>query len=193
MKLLLAEDEKELSNALIAILQHNQYTVDALEYIQAEKYDGVILDVMMPQMNGFDVLKTIRKEGNTVPVLILTAKAEIDDRVYGLDGGADDYLTKPFDTKELLARIRSITRRKTNAVSSFLKLGNVKLDCASFILSCGTNELRLRGKEYQIMEMFMSYPGQIFSVEKIMDHIWGYDSEAKKAQKMILEVLKIVI
>lgn len=127
MKLLLAEDEVELSNALTAILQHNHYTVDAvydgqaaIEYLSVEEYDGVILDIMMPKKDGIEVIKELRESGNNVPVLFLTAKSEIDDRVLGLDLGADDYLTKPFAMKELLARIRSITRRKTENASTVL-------------------------------------------------------------------------
>lgn len=127
MRILLAEDEWELSDALVAILKHNNYSVDAvyngedaLAYLQADNYDGAVLDIMMPKMDGITVLKKIRAEGNKVPVLILTAKSDVDDRVLGLDSGADDYLGKPFSAKELLARIRSVTRRNTEAVSSVL-------------------------------------------------------------------------
>ena len=134
MRLLLAEDEKELSKALVAILKHNNYSVDAvydgkeaLAYLDGGNYDGVILDIMMPEMDGISVLKKIRQRGNQVPVLILTAKSEIDDRVLGLDSGADDYLSKPFDTKELLARIRAVTRRKTESTSAVLQMGNICL------------------------------------------------------------------
>ena len=132
MRLLLAEDEKELSDALVAILKHNNYSVDAvyngedaLHYLEADNYDGAILDIMMPKMDGITVLQNIRAKGNDVPILILTAKSEVDDRVLGLDSGADDYLSKPFAAKELLARIRSVTRRRTEAVSSVLNVGNL--------------------------------------------------------------------
>ena len=174
MKLLLAEDERELSDALTVILTHSNYLVDAvytgteaLDYLQVEHYDGVILDVMMPGMDGFEVLKAVRAAGNTVPVLMLTARSDVDDRVTGLDLGADDYLTKPFATKELLARVRAITRRVTDASSSQLTLGNVTLDCASFELMCGEQTLRLNRKEFQLLQLFMSYPNQTFSAEHL--------------------------
>lgn len=186
MRLLLAEDEKELSNALVAILKHNNYSVDAvyngedaLAYLQTENYDGVILDVMMPKMDGITVLKKIRAQGNTVPVLILTAKSDVDDRVLGLDSGADDYLGKPFAAKELLARIRSVTRRRTEAVSSVLTLGNLSLNCTSFELSTPSGSCRLPNKEYQMLEMLISNPNQIIATERFMEKIWGYDSDAE--------------
>ncbi len=186
MQLLLAEDEQELSDALVAILEHAQYSVDAvyngrdaLDYLQSCDYDGAILDVMMPGMDGFTVLKKIREQGNTVPVLMLTAKSEIDDRVYGLDLGADDYLTKPFAMKELLARVRSITRRVTEATSAVLTMGNVTLDCTSFLLSTTDGNTHLPGKEYQLMELFLSNPRQVISTERIMERVWGYESESE--------------
>lgn len=186
MRLLLAEDEKELSEALTAILKHNNYSVDAVDngidaydYLGGDNYDGAILDIMMPGMDGITVLKRIREEGNQVPVLILTAKSEIDDRVLGLDSGADDYLSKPFAAKELLARIRAITRRRTESTSSVLKCGNISLDCASLELSSAKDTYRLPNKEYQMMEMLMSNPGQIIPPERFMEKIWGYDSEVE--------------
>lgn len=186
MRLLLAEDEKELSEALTAILKHNNYSVDAVDngidaydYLGGDNYDGAILDIMMPGMDGITVLKRIREEGNQVPVLILTAKSEIDDRVLGLDSGADDYLSKPFAAKELLARIRAITRRRTESISSVLKCGNISLDCASLELSSAKDTYRLPNKEYQMMEMLMSNPGQIIPPERFMEKIWGYDSEVE--------------
>lgn len=185
MRLLLAEDEKELSDALVAILKHNNYSVDAvyngedaLAYLEADNYDGAILDIMMPKMDGLTVLRTIREQGNDVPVLILTAKTEVDDRVLGLDSGADDYLSKPFAAKELLARIRSVTRRRTEAVSSVLKVGNLSLDCTTFELRSSADTIRLPNKEFQIMELLASNPGQVISTERFMEKIWGYDSEA---------------
>ncbi len=130
MRLLLAEDEKDLSRALVTILERNNYSVDAvydgeaaLEYLESSNYDGLILDIMMPEKDGLTVLKTIRAQGNPIPVLLLTAKSEIDDRVTGLDAGADDYLTKPFSFRELLARIRAMTRRQTIAVNTTLQRG----------------------------------------------------------------------
>lgn len=186
MRLLLAEDEKDLSKALVAILKHNNYSVDAvydgeeaLAYLEGETYDGVILDIMMPKMDGITVLKKIRQRGNSVPVLMLTAKSEIDDCVLGLDSGADDYLSKPFDTKELLARIRSVTRRKTESTSAVLKMGNVSLNCANFELSSPKGRIRLSNREFQMLEMMIANPGQLISTERFMEKIWGYDSDAE--------------
>lgn len=186
MRLLLAEDEKELSNALVTVLKHNNYSVDAvyngqdaLDYLETENYDGAILDIMMPKMDGLTVLKTIRSHGNSVPVLLLTARSEIDDRVEGLDCGADDYLTKPFSMKELLARIRAMTRRKTDTTDSVLKYSDIELDRSTYQLSCKGKELRLASKEYQMLEMLIVNPRQIISANQFMDRIWGYDSEAE--------------
>ena len=144
MRLLLAEDEEDLSKALVAVLKHNNYSVDAvyngqdaLDYLETENYDGAILDIMMPKMDGLTVLRKIREDGNSVPVILLTAKAEIDDRVVGLDCGADDYLTKPFSMKELLARIRAMTRRKAETTDSVLTFEDISLDRSTYVLSCG--------------------------------------------------------
>ena len=152
---------------------------ELLEAARKERFTLYLLDVMMPGMDGFEVLKTVRAAGNTVPVLMLTARSDVDDRVTGLDLGADDYLTKPFATKELLARVRAITRRVTDASSSQLTLGNVTLDCASFELMCGGQTLRLNRKEFQLLQLFMSYPNQTFSAEHLMQKIWGYESDAE--------------
>ena len=186
MRLLLAEDEVDLSNALVTVLKHNNYSVDAvyngedaLDYLLTDNYDGAILDIMMPKMDGITVLKNVRAEGLSVPILMLTAKAEIDDRVLGLDSGADDYLTKPFNMKELLARIRAMTRRQADTTDNVLKFGDITLDRSSCVLSCGSEALRLGNKEYQMLEMLMTNPGQIISVDQFMDRIWGYDSEAE--------------
>lgn len=186
MRLLLAEDERELSKALSTILKHNLYTVDtvfdgeeALSYIENGNYDGVILDIMMPKIDGISVLKIIRGKGINVPVLILTAKSEVDDKVLGLDCGANDYLTKPFSIKELLARIRAMTRIKTEAVDSLLKFGNVTLNRVTFELSTAYGSYRLANKEFQIMEMFMSNPKNLISTERILEKIWGYDTETE--------------
>ncbi|HIT72737.1 MAG TPA: response regulator transcription factor [Candidatus Fimicola cottocaccae] len=186
MRLLLAEDEKELSKALTAILVHNNYSVDAvyngreaLEYINCENYDGVILDIMMPEIDGITVLKNIREKGNSVPVIMLTAKSEIDDRVLGLDCGADDYLTKPFAMKELLARIRAMTRRQDEITNSVLKFSNISLNRATFELYSDTGSFRLANKEFQMLEMLMTNPRHLISTERFMEKIWGYDSEAE--------------
>ena len=186
MRLLLAEDELALSRALTAILERNNYSVDAaydgqatLDYLEADNYDGVILDIMMPKVDGITVLKEIRKKGNLVPVLLLTAKSEVDDKVLGLDAGANDYLTKPFNTRELLARIRAMTRTQIAQGNSRLRLGNVTLDRATFELSTPSGSYRLANKEFQMMEMLMSNPKNLISSERFMEKIWGYDSEAE--------------
>lgn len=186
MRLLLAEDEQALSKALTAILERNNYSVDAvfngqeaLEYLEADNYDGVILDIMMPKVDGITVLKELRNKGSLIPVLLLTAKSEVDDKVLGLDTGANDYLTKPFDTKELLARIRAMTRTQTVQTNSKLQLGNVTLDRAAYELSTPTGSYRLANKEFQMMEMLMSSPKNLISSERFMEKIWGYDSEAE--------------
>jgi DNA-binding response OmpR family regulator len=187
MRLLLVEDEIELSNALVALLKHSNYSVDAvydgqdaLDYLMTGNYDGAILDIMLPKMDGITVLKKIRAAGNSVPVLLLTAKTEIDDRVNGLDSGADDYLTKPFAMKELLARIRAMTRRQTETTDSILRFGNVRLDRITFQLSTPKDSLRLSNKEFQMLEMLMICPGQIISADQFMEKIWGFDSETEQ-------------
>lgn len=187
MRLLLAEDEKELSNALVAIFRHNNYSVDAvyngqdaLDYLETGIYDGVILDIMMPKVDGITVLKTIRAKGNRVPVLLLTAKSEIDDRVKGLDSGANDYLSKPFAVQELLARIRAMTREHTAATDNTLTFGNVVLNRATCEISSPKAHFKLANKEYQMMEMFMANPKHIISADKFMDKIWGFESETEQ-------------
>ena len=186
MRLLLAEDEKELSDALVTVLKHNNYSVDAvyngedaLDYLNADNYDGAILDIMMPKMDGITVLKNVRASGNHIPIIMLTAKSEIDDRVTGLDSGADDYLTKPFSMKELLARIRAMTRRQEKTTDTVLSFGDITLDRATYQLSCDGQTIRLASREYQMLEMLMVSPGQVISVDQFMDKIWGYDSDAE--------------
>ena len=185
MRILLAEDERSLSRAVVALLERSNYAVDpvydgleALEYLASGNYDALILDIMMPKLDGLSVLKQLRAQGNPIPVLILTAKAEIDDKVEGLDSGANDYLTKPFSTRELLARLRAITRTQTNQVTSKLGFGNVTLDQTSFELSSPSGSFRLANKEYQMMELLMRNPGQTISTERFLEKIWGYDTEA---------------
>lgn len=186
MRLLLAEDEKDLSCALTTILEHSNYSVDAvydgeeaLAYLSSNNYDGAILDIMMPKLDGLSVLKEIRRRKNPIPVLFLTAKSEIDDKVEGLDAGANDYLTKPFAAKELLARIRAMTRENTGAINSRLHMGNLTLDLASFTLSSPSGSFRLANKEFQILEMMMGNPGQLIPSERLLERIWGYDSEVE--------------
>ncbi|MEA4824519.1 MAG: response regulator transcription factor [Clostridiaceae bacterium] len=186
MRLLLAEDEKELSAALVAILTHGNYSVDAvyngrdaLDYLLGVNYDGAVLDIMMPGMDGLTVLRRVRDAGQKLPILMLTAKAEVDDRVAGLDLGADDYLTKPFAAKELLARIRAMTRRSAEVSSTVLRCGNLALDRATFELSTEKGTMRLANKEYQIMEMLLENTGQIIPTERFMEKVWGYDTETE--------------
>ncbi len=186
MRLLLAEDEKELSNALVAILEYNHYSVDpvyngqdALSYLEAENYDGAILDIMMPKMDGVTVVKKAREQGIHIPILLLTAKSEIDDRVTGLDSGADDYLTKPFATKELLARIRAMTRRQGDLTDTVLTIGNISLNRATFELSSQQGSFRLANKEFQMLELLMANPGQLISTDRFLEKIWGYDSDTE--------------
>lgn len=185
MRILLAEDEKALSKALVKIFEKNNYSVDAvyngedaLMYIESGDYDAAVLDIMMPKMDGITVLKKVRSSGSQLPILMLTAKSEIDDRVLGLDSGANDYLPKPFDTKELLARIRCMTRGKAETDTK-LRMGNISLDRATFELASPSGSFRLANKEFQMMEMFLANPRQIFSSERIMEKIWGYDSESE--------------
>lgn len=188
MRLLLAEDELALSKALKAILERNKYCVDAvydgqeaLDYLNAgNNYDGVILDIMMPKIDGIAVLKEIRAQGNLIPVILLTAKSEIDDKVLGLDAGANDYLTKPFHTRELLARIRAMTRTQTAQPDSLLQMGNVTLNCATYELSTPTGAYRLANKEFPMMELLLSNRKQLISSERFMEKIWGYDSETER-------------
>ena len=186
MRLLFAEDEKSLSRAVCAILKKNNYSVDAvyngadaLDYLATENYDGVILDVMMPKVDGFSVLKRMREAGNKTPVLMLTARSEIDDKVLGLDSGANDYLTKPFDTKELLARIRAMTRVSAVQADATLSVGNLTLDCATYGLKGPDGQFKLAGKEFQMLEMLMRSPKRLIPTESFMDRIWGYESEAE--------------
>ena len=186
MRILLAEDERSLSRAVIALLEKNNYSADAvydgaeaLEYLAAENYDAVILDIMMPKMDGLTVLRKLREAGNHIPVLLLTAKSEVEDKVLGLDTGANDYLTKPFATAELLARIRAMTRSQTAQASSRLSFGNVVLDQTTFELSAPGGSFRLANKEYQMMELLMRNPGQVIPTERFLEKIWGYDSDVE--------------
>ena len=188
MRILLAEDERSLSRAVAALLERSNYAVDAvydgveaLEFLATGNYDALILDIMMPRLDGLSVLKRIREAGNPIPVLMLTAKSEIDDKVAGLDAGANDYLTKPFSTRELLARLRAITRTQTGQVSSKLNFGNVTLDQVSFELSGPGGSFRLANKEYQMMELLMANAGQLISSDQFLEKIWGLDSDVESS------------
>jgi len=185
VRILIAEDEKPLARAIVKIFEKNNYSADAvyngedaLFYLESDNYDVVVMDIMMPIMDGITALKKLRERGNQIPVLLLTAKAEIDDKVLGLDSGANYYLTKPFDSKELLAAIRAITRTQSE-VSSKLTCGNISLDRTTFELSSPTGSFRLANKEFQMMEIFMANPHQIISAERFMEKIWGFDNEAE--------------
>ena len=176
MRILLVEDDRSLSRAVSTILQKNNYSVDcvnngqlALDYLEQDIYDAVIMDIMMPVMDGITALKNLRKRGNNIPVLMLTAKTEIDDKVEGLDNGANDYLTKPFDTRELLARLRVLTRNERQH-DSVMTLGNITLNTSTCELSSATDSFLLTNKEYQMMLMFMNNKDQV--------KIWDSDSDS---------------
>lgn len=184
MRLLLAEDDRELSAAIVRVLKFNKYDVDAvfdgmeaLEYLEAISYDAAILDIMMPKLDGIAVVRTLRKNKNPIPVLMLTALAETDDKVNGLDSGADDYLTKPFVVKELLARIRALTRR-TPAVCTTYEIGNLVLDANTFELRA-RESIRLTSKEYKLMELLMRNQNILLSTEKILEAVWDLDTDAE--------------
>ena len=186
MRLLLCEDERSLSKAIVTILEKSNYSVDAvydgeeaLEYAGTGNYDGIILDLMMPKLDGMSVLKAIREKGDFTPVLILSAKSEIENKVDGLDAGANDYLTKPFEVRELLARIRAMTRSVGEQVDSTLSFGHVKPDCTNYTIRTETGSTSLANKEFQVMEMLMRHPSHLISTEKFMERIWGYDTETE--------------
>ncbi len=185
MRILLCEDERPLARALVKIFEKNNYSADAvyngedaLSYLKAENYDVVVMDIMMPIMDGITALKKLRARGDKIPVLLLTAKAEVDDKVLGLDSGANYYLTKPFDSKELLAAIRTITRTE-NQGSSRITFGNITLDRSTFELTSPKGGFRLANKEFQMMEILISNPRHIIPAERFMEKIWGYDTEAE--------------
>ncbi|MCR5376974.1 MAG: response regulator transcription factor [Lachnospiraceae bacterium] len=185
MRILLAEDEKALSRVLVSIFEKNNYSVDpvydgedALAYLQSENYDVAVLDIMMPKMDGITVLRKLRESGNNLPVLMLTAKSEVEDKVLGLDSGANDYLAKPFDTQELLARIRAITRSRAVADNK-LRMGNIALDRATFELSSPFGSFRLANKEFQMMEMLLSNPRNVVATERFLERIWGFDTDVE--------------
>lgn len=186
MRILIAEDEVTIARALKVMLEKNKYAVDmvhngndALDYIQVTTYDALVLDIMMPGKDGIEVLKAARGSGNTTPALFLTAKAEVADRVAGLDAGADDYLPKPFAASEFLARVRALTRRSGSYAPSVLTFGNAALDCNQYLLKTMSEEIRLNNKEYQLAELFFRHPHQVFSSEHLMERVWGLDSEAE--------------
>ena len=186
MKLLIAEDDASLRKVLVTILQKNNYSVDAvdnggdaLDAMRTGLYDAAILDIMMPVMDGISVLTRARREHCTTPVLLLTAKSEIDDKVVGLDAGANDYLTKPFDLRELLARVRVLTRKTEIQQTHLLTCGNTTLDTRSFTLSAPGGSYKLANKEYQTMLLLMQNPGQVLSAGQFLENIWDPDGRAE--------------
>ena len=186
MRILLAEDERSLSRAIIALLEKHNYSADAiydgqeaLDYLEAENYDAVILDIMMPKLDGLSVLRMLRERGSQIPVLLLTAKSEVEDKVTGLDSGANDYLTKPFATAELLARIRAMTRTQSTQTDSRMSFCNITLDQTTYELSSPSGSFRLANKEYQMMELLLRNPRQLIPSERFLEKIWGYDSDVK--------------
>lgn len=186
MRILLVEDKSRSLGRSRRFWKKNNYSVDAvydgadaLAYLEADNYDGVLLDIMLPKVDGITVLKTIREKGNLIPVLMLTAKSEVEDKVLGLDSGANDYLTKPFAAQELLARIRAMTRSHAAQPDSRMRMGNITLDRATFELSSPAGSFRLANKEFQLLEMLMRNPRTLISAERFLEKIWGYDSEAE--------------
>ncbi len=188
MRILLAEDEKRMAAALVALLKQEKYDVDhvedgasALTALESGVYDIAVLDVMMPEMNGFEAARRARSGGVKAPILMLTAKSQLDDKVEGLDSGADDYLTKPFQTKELLARLRALGRRSASFQDGNLHFGDLTLDTSKATLTCeqtGQN-VRLSEKELRILEYMFSNQGQIMTREQLAIKIWGFDNEAE--------------
>lgn len=186
MRLLIAEDDRDISKALVMILEKNNYSVDsvfngkeAYEYAVSDNYDGIILDIMMPELDGIEVLTKLRSERISTPILLLTAKAEVDDRVAGLDAGADDYLAKPFAISELLARLRAMLRRKGEFQPDILEFKSVTLNKATYELGYNDKYVRLASREFQMLEMLMKMPGQVIPTDQFMDKIWGWDSEVE--------------
>lgn len=186
MRILIAEDEVGIAKALKLILEKNRFSVDmvhngtdALDYLLSVSYDAVVLDIMMPGLDGLEVLSRAREAGVSAPVLFLSAKAEVEDRVAGLDAGADDYLPKPFATSEFISRVKALTRRSGSYVPELIRLGNTTLDLSGYTLSTGDLSVRLNNKEFQLMELFMRNRGRVFSTENLMDKVWGLDSDAE--------------
>lgn len=183
MRILIAEDETDIADALVAIMQKNNYCADsvnngndALEYAQSGNYDAVILDIMMPGMDGIEVLTELRKSGNKIPVLLLTAKSELSDRVHGLDCGADDYLPKPFAVSELMARVRAMLRRRSDYQPDIIPVNNVMLNKSTMEIEYKSAGIRLVAREFQVLEVLMDNVKRIMTTDYLMEHIWGWDS-----------------
>lgn len=186
MRLLIAEDDRDIVKALTALFEHNNYSVDAVyngndgyDYAAAGNYDGIILDIMMPGMDGLEVLRALRGSGVRTPVLLLTARGDVEDKVNGLDAGADDYLPKPFAASELLARVRAMLRRRENYQDDILEFQGLSLNLATFELSFQDRNLRLVSREFQMLQLLMQSPGTVISTEQFMERIWGWDSDVE--------------
>lgn len=186
MKILFAEDDRDVSKAVVTLLERSHYTVDAvyngedaLTYLIQGDYDAAVLDVMMPGKNGLEVVREARRNGVHIPIMMLTAMDEVDDRINGLDAGADDYLPKPFAGGEFLARVRALLRRTEHFTPEHLTYGDITLNRSSYRLSCGEKSVNLGNKGFQMMEMLMASPGSIISVEQFMEHIWGWDTDVE--------------
>jgi len=184
MRILIAEDDPRLLKTLLHIFQSNNFLADgvsngedALDYAQTEEYDGFVFDIMMPGMDGLQVLKTLRNRGISTPALFLTARTEVEQRVEGLDAGADDYLPKPFATTELLARVRAMLRRKDNFTPDLLKMGDLILNQSTYQISYKDNTASLSGREFQLLEMLMQRPGVVITTDQFMTHVWGWESD----------------
>ncbi len=185
MRILIAEDEVATAKALKLLLEKSKFSVDivhtgtdAWDYVKEGAYEVVVLDIMMPGLSGLEVLERMRKEGFKTPVLMLTAKSEIEDRVAGLDAGADDYLSKPFATSELIARVKALGRRSENYTDSLKTAGDLTLDSNRYEMRAGDKSVSLTNKEFQLMELFVTHPGFVFSTEHLMDKIWGLESNS---------------
>ena len=186
MRILIVEDERRLAEALGQIMEEQRYQADlvydgadGLDYGLTGQYDMIVLDVMLPKRSGYEIVHALRKEGDKTPVLMLTARTEVEDRINGLDSGADYYLTKPFDSNELLACIRAITRRNTDAVDNALAFGDLRLELDTCQLSCGERSVRLSKKEFAMMEKLMANSGKVVTKEQLLLSVWGYESDAE--------------
>ncbi len=187
MRILIVEDEKRLADTLAEILAEHKYTVDVaydgehgFDDAMSGIYDAVVLDVMLPRMNGFEIVRQMRQDGNHIPVLLLTAKTDTADKVSGLDCGADYYLTKPFETEELLACLRALLRRPGEILPEELTYGDISLNLSTGILRCANRFVRLSARELELMRLFLANKENIISKETLLVKVWGYESEAEE-------------
>lgn len=186
MRLLIAEDDRDIARALTALFEHYNYSTDAVhngndayDYAVEGKYDGIVLDIMMPGMDGLEVLKALRANRCKTPILLLTAKGDLEDRVNGLDAGADDYLPKPFAAGELLARVRAMLRRRENYQADLLEFEGMTLNLSTFELSFDGESMRLVSREFQMLQLLLQSPGTVISTDQFMERIWGWDSDVE--------------